>query len=321
MIDMALKLKDFYEAKRRIKGFAKETPLIKSQVLSELFDSEIYLKCEFMQEVGSFKIRGASNKILSYLEKNAKPESLVTASSGNHGLAIAYLAKALGMKAIIFVPEIATKRKIEKIASLGAEIRIKGKYSDEAALYAEKFAEENHSLFVHAFDDLEVIAGQGTIGLEIIDQIGNVDSIIVPVGGGGLIAGIATAVKSIDESIKIVGVQSKGNPSFYEALKQGKIVEIKDSKTIAEGIAVRKIGKYVFDLVKDKVDSVVLVSDEEIIRAMKFLLEKEGLIIEPSAAASIAYYFKSKNIGSRSVAILTGRNVSMNHLQLIGYSG
>jgi threonine dehydratase len=323
MNESILKLEDIFKAKKRISELAIETPLIKSNILSQLFDINLYLKCEFIQEVGSFKIRGASNKALYEIEKGFEGDLLVTASSGNHGIAVAYLAKKLNKKAVIFAPKVATPYKLSLIQSYGGEIIYKGEYSDQAAIFAKEYAKERNGLFIHAFDDLRIIEGQATIGLELIEQLKNIDYLLIPVGGGGLIAGISFVIKEMSKKTKIIGIQPEGNPSLYSALKAGEIITTKGTNTVAEGLAVRRIGDLVFKIVKDKIDEVALVSDEEIIKATKLLFEKERILVEPSAGAAISYLLNHKlEKGSNVVAILTGRNLSNEHIEKIfSYSG
>jgi len=323
MNEALLNLEDIFKARKRISELVIETPLVKSNILSQLFGINLYLKCEFMQEVGSFKIRGASNKALYEIEKGFEGDLFVTASSGNHGIAVAYLAKKLNKKAVIFAPTVATSYKLSLIQSYGGEIIYKGEYSDQATVFAKEYAKERNGLFIHAFDDLRVIEGQATIALELIDQLKNIDYVIIPVGGGGLIAGISFVIKEISKKTKIIAVQPEGNPSLYNALKSGEIITTKGTNTIAEGLAVRRIGDLVFKIVKDRVDEVALVSEEEIINATKLLFEKERILIEPSAGAAISYLLKHKlEKESKAVAILTGRNLSKEHIEKIfSYSG
>lgn len=306
-----LSLEGVKKAKERIKNFIIETPLIKSEFFSKKFGYNLYLKCDFLQKVGSFKIRGVSNKVISEIEKGTKIETLVTASSGNHGIAVAYLAKILGLKSVIFVPKIGTKYKINLMRFFGAEIIRKGKYSDDATNYAIKYSKSNNALFIHSYDDLKVIEGQATLGLEIHEQLKDIDYVILPVGGGGLIAGISFVLKNINKNIKIIGIQSKNCPSAYLALKENKIVKINKVKTVAEGIAVRVIGSHAFKMIKNYVDKIELVSESNIIKATLDLFKKERLLLEPTGSSAFGYLYNSKiEKNSNVVVILTGRNVS-----------
>jgi len=270
-----LNLEEVRRAKERIKNFIIETPLFKSEFFSEKFGYNVYFKCDFLQKVGSFKIRGVSNKVMSEIEKGTKIKTLVTASSGNHGIAVAYFAKILGLKSVVFVPKIGTKYKINLMKFFGAEIIRKGKYSDDATKYAIEYSQRNDASFIHSYDDLKVIEGQATLGLEIYEQFKDIDYVVVPVGGGGLIAGISFVLKNLNKKIKIIGVQSKNAPSVYLALKKNKIIKINKAKTIAEGIAVRTVGNYAFDLIKNYVDKIELVSESNIIKATLDLFKKK----------------------------------------------
>jgi threonine dehydratase len=271
-----------------------------------------------LQKVGSFKIRGVANKVISEIEKGRKVNTLVTASSGNHGIAVAYFAKVLGLKSVIFVPKIGTRYKINLMKLFDAEIIRKGEYSDDAAKYALKYSKNNNALYVHSYDDLKVIEGQATLGLEIYNQLKNIDYVIVPVGGGGLIAGISFVLKSLNNKIKIIGIQSKKVPSVYLSLKKNKIIKVKGSKTIAEGIAVRVAGNYAFEMIKQYVDNIELVSESNIIKATLHLFKKERLLLEPTGASAFAYLYNAKiEKGSNVIVILTGRNVSNEFLHSV----
>ncbi len=325
MSEKILNLKSLYEVKKRIENYIIETPIIKSHTLSEIFGVNLYFKCEFLQEVGSFKIRGVANKILKALERKSDFDLLVTGSSGNHGIALAYLAKKLGKKAVVFTPKIASRYKMSLIEFYGGEVIMAGNDNEQANRKAEIYAKERNGFFVHSYDDLEVIEGHATIALEILDVMKNLDYVIIPVGGGGLIAGVSYAIKELQNKIKVIGVQPKSNPSLYNAIKLGKIVKSKKVNTIAEGLAAKRIGELVFQIVvKGKtVDEVALVSEENIIRATKLLLLKERLLIEPSGAAGLAYLIEHQlEKKSNVLVILTGRNISNKHLEeIFGYSG
>lgn len=313
-----LKLDDFYSARERIYKFTSSSPLIKSEIFSKETGKNIFFKCEFIHEVGSFKIRGVANKVLKEIENGREPKMLVTASSGNHGIAVAYVGLKLKIPVVVFVPEVGTGYKIYKMEKLGAKIIRAGKYSDIANRYAEKFAKEKDALYVHSYDDIDVIVGQGTIGLEIYEQNQNIDCIIVPVGGGGLIAGISYFIKNVDDKIKIIGVQSESVPSLIEAIKRNKILTVKAKKTIAEGIAVRKVGKIAFEFSRKYVDEVLLVKETEIKDSIKEIFEKERILLEASGASSLAIKYRYlDSLKENNCFILTGRNISPETLKLI----
>jgi threonine dehydratase len=299
------------EAAERIRGFAYRTPTYRC-----FSEQNIFLKLECYQPVRSFKIRGASNKILSIPEEERKKKGVITASSGNHGLAVAYVANRLEIGATIVVPETVIPDKLEMIKSLGARAILYGRQQDERARKADEIASKEGQIFVQPFNDTKVVAGQATCGLEIIEDVPDADSIFVPIGGGGLIAGVASAVKLSQkrgETPKVIGVQPEGSPSMFNSWKAGRLSEISESRTIADGLSVRKPGDITFSIVKKFVDEIVLVSDDEIVDATKKLLQKEHVLAEPSGAAAFAAALRSKkrpDETAKSVAIVSGGNAS-----------
>lgn len=303
------------EAKNRIKSFVFRTPTYHSIAFSKRIGAKTYLKLECFQPVGSFKIRGAVNKVRS-LSRSELKKGLITASSGNHGLAVAYAAKVHGARATVVVPENAVEEKVKAIEDYGAEVIRHGKNYDEAYFKALEIQKEKKAVFVHPFNDPFVIAGQGTIGLELLEDVPNIDSIIVPIGGGGLISGISIAAKTLKPNIKIVGVQSEGAPAVYLSWKAGKIVEVDSIKTVADGLAARKPLELTFRIIKQYVDDILLVSDEEIGEAVLALLNWAHVLAEPSgAASSAALLFRYKPKSKEKVAVVvTGANISMNYL-------
>ena len=303
------------EANKKIRNFVTRTPTYYSVVFSRRTDAEVYLKLECFQPVGAFKIRGAFNKICS-LSKSELKKGLVTASSGNHGLSVAYAAKIYGTKAVVVVPENAVKEKVEAIESYGAEVVKYGKDYEEAYSKALDIQEKTKMTFVHPFDDASVIAGQGTISLELFEEIPDLDTIIVPVGGGGLISGIAVAAKTLKPNIKIFGVQAEGSPAVYKSWKAGKIVEINSVKTIADGLVARKPLDLTFGIIKRYVDNILLVSDREIGEAVLALLREAHILAEPSGATSLAaLLFRYNPKPKEKVAvIISGANISIDYL-------
>jgi threonine dehydratase len=265
--------------------------------------------------VGVFKIRGAVNKICS-LSPAELERGLVTASSGNHGLAVAYAAKIYGVKAVVVVPENAVQEKVEAIESYGADIVKYGKDYDEAYSKALEIQKEAGATFVHPFEDPFVVAGQGTIGLELLEDIPDLNAIIVPVGGGGLISGISIAAKTLNPKSRIVGVQSEGAPAVYRSWRAGKIVEVDSVNTVADGLAARKPLDLTFGIIKRYVDTVLLVSEEEIGKAVLALLHNARILAEPSGAASLAaLLFKYLPKPEEKVAvIISGANISIDYL-------
>jgi threonine dehydratase len=303
------------EARRKIRNLVTKTPTYLSNVFSQRTGAEVYLKLECFQPVGVFKIRGAVNKICS-LSPSELERGLVTASSGNHGLAVAYAAKIYGAKAVVVVPENAVKEKVEAIESYGAEIVKYGKDYDEAYSKALEIQKEAGTTFVHPFDDPFVIAGQGTVGLELLEDVPDLNAIIVPIGGGGLISGVSIATKTLNPQLRIVGVQSEGAPAVYRSWRAGKIVEVDSVNTVADGLAARKPLELTFGIIKRYVDAILLVSEEEIGEAVLALLHKAHILAEPSGAASLAallfkYHPKPKE---KVAAIVSGANISIDYL-------
>ena len=315
-------LEKIFEAQKRIQGYAYRTPVYRT-----FSQKSAYLKLECYQPVRSFKIRGATNKILSIPERKRIENGVITASSGNHGLAVAYVANKLGIKATIVLPENVIKDKLEMIKSLGAETILFGRQQDERSRKAEEIQKKGGQIFVQAFNDIEIVAGQATCGLEIIeDGPSTLRSIYVPIGGGGLLSGVAAAVKLSNVEggrrrniVKVIGVQPEGSPSMYESWQKGSLSSIEASRTIADGLSVRKPGDITFNLVKNFVDEIMLVSDDEILSATNRLIQKEHILAEPSGAAAFAGLLKKEKLlaggrseenESSSLAIVSGGNIS-----------
>ncbi|PSN98360.1 hypothetical protein B9Q11_02395 [Candidatus Marsarchaeota G2 archaeon ECH_B_SAG-F08] len=299
------------QAKKRIKHAVTKTPLIESPALSKIFSVKVYLKLECYQPIRVFKLRGAYNKI-SLLES----EHIFAASSGNHGLAVAYSCRQLGKKCTVVVPQNIIQEKLEAIEEMGATVVRYGKYHHEREAEAKRLAQEMNGAFVHPFDDEEVVAGQGTIGLEIFEDLPEADCVVVPVGGGGLIAGVATALKTLNPSIKIYGVEPQGAPKLKEALKAGKPVQLSSTSSIADGLISTTIGKIGFEVAQKFVDEVYSVSDQMILDALKILVTKAHVIAEPSAATTLAL-LSQKKVGEKVVLIISGANISLKLLQQI----
>jgi threonine dehydratase len=317
MNSLPISLKDIQEAAERIKKFAYFTPLYYSDFWSSKINCEIYLKLECYQPINAFKIRGAANKLIQ-LNVNQKKKGVVTASSGNHGLAIAYIAKRLDIPATIVVPKTAVTSKVEAIKSQGAEILYYGTRGRERIKKALDLATQTGSIFVHSFDDPQIIAGQGTIGLEIIRDLPDIDSVIVPIGGGGLISGISIALKSIKPSIKIIGVQAEGAPSMYKSLKYKKPIVLKTVNTIADGLCPGEAGKITFPIIQKFVNRIILVTDKEIKETTATLLKKTHILAEPSGAASLAAVEKIKVKKEEKIAaVISGGNISTDFLKSI----
>jgi threonine dehydratase len=308
-------LEDISKARKRIQGYAYRTPTYSS------FSEELcWLKLECFQPVRSFKIRGASNKILS-LSQTDKAKGVITASSGNHGLAVAYVASKLGIKATIVLPENVIPEKFEMIKSLGARTVLFGRQQDERQKKAVSIQENEGQVFIQPFNDPDIIAGQGTCGLELLEDVPDVETVFVPIGGGGLISGVSCSIKLNKQSnhAKVIGVQPEGSPSMYDSWRKGEVVAIDQSRTIADGLSVRRPGDITYSYVKRFVDEIMLVSDEEILDATVRLLKREHILAEPSGGASFAGLLKQRkqNKKSRSVAIVSGGNISSEMLRKV----
>ncbi len=303
------------EASKKIRNFVTRTPTYHSVVFSQRTGAEVYLKLECFQPVGVFKIRGAVNKIRSLSQSELK-RGLVTSSSGNHGLSVAYAAKIYGAKAVVVVPENAVKEKVEAIESYGAEVVKYGKDYDEAYSKALEIQKETGTTFVHPFSDPFVIAGQGTVGLEVLEDVPDLNTIIVPVGGGGLISGISIAAKTLNPNIRIIGVQPEGSPAVYLSWKAGKIVEVDSVNTVADGLAARKPLDLTFRIVREYVDDILLITEQEIGKAVLALLHEAHILAEPSgAASSAALLFKyHPKLKEKVAVIVSGANISMDYL-------
>jgi threonine dehydratase len=307
---------DIVNAERRIRNYVSTTPLQYSSSLSKLTGRDIYLKLECLSPIRVFKIRGAFSKLLSLGEERLR-NGVITASSGNHGLAVAYAAKILGVKAVICVPESVNKQKLEAIEEESAEVVKYGSNYDQVYEKAKEIASERGLEFVHAFDDPQVIAGQGTCGLEIAGQLKDLDAVIVPIGGGGLIAGISIALKHQRKGCSVFGVQTESVPSMFLSLKRGKILSVPPEKTIADGMVALRPGKLTFKIVSKLVDRIFLVKDNQIRKAVYTLLRKERILSEPSGATPLAALLtnhlpeKSRKV----VLVVSGGNIALDLLE------
>ncbi len=306
------------EAKKNLENVVQETPLSKAPILSEIFNSEIYLKKDNLQLTGSFKLRGAYNRIAN-LSEEKRNKGVVAASAGNHAQGVAYAASKFGCEATIFMPEATPLTKVSGVKSYGANVVLYGENFDEAYGAAIKFKEENNVEFIHPFADDDVIAGQGTISLEILNEIPDLKQIIVPIGGGGLISGIAIAAKSINPDIKIIGVVASGARGMKESYKAHMPIDSASVRTIADGIAVRDVNPKLLDIILDYVDHIVEVTDNEIANAILFLLEKHKLVVEGAGAAATAaiMHEKVEIEDSKVCAIISGGNIDVTMLSQI----
>ncbi len=309
------------QARGRIARHINDTPLVRSDSLGGA-----YLKLETMQRTGAFKLRGATNKLLQ-LTDDEKRRGVVTVSTGNHGRAVAYAAKGLGIKATVCMSDLVPGNKREAIKALGAEIVIAGRSQDEAALAAAKLVAQDGMVLVPPFDDPDIIAGQGTIGLEIAESLPDVGTVIVPLSGGGLLAGIAFALKSLKTDIRIIGVSTLKCPAMARSIEAGKPVDVEELESVADSLGggIGLDNRYSFSLVRDLVDDIVLLDEREIIAAMRHLFYEEGLVTEGAAATSVAALLADKGAGKGKdwpgpvVCVVSGRNIDMqDFLRLVG---
>jgi len=305
-------LRDIYLARERIAPYARRTPLVESAALSQRTGASVHLKLENLQETGAFKVRGAANKLLS-LSAEERARGVVTVSSGNHGRALAYVAGKLGVRAIVVVSNRVPAAKTEPIAALGAELVVHGDSYDEAEVHSRVLERELGLTKIYPDDDPLIIAGQGTIGLELLEDLPQIDTVVVPIGGGGLISGIATALKSADASIHVVGVSMARSPVMIESLKAGRPVELVELETLADGLAggIGLANRYTFRGCQAYVDQTVVVSEEEIAAAMAFALDEHHIVVEGAGAVGIAALLgnTAPGLGQHVAVIVSGGNV------------
>ena len=306
-------LADIESARVVVSRVAEITPMESSRFLGELLGSPVYLKCENLQRTGSYKIRGAYNRI-SRLSDEEKSHGVVAASAGNHAQGVAFAARELGIAATIFMPVGVALPKLQATRNYGAAVVLRGHAVDEALRTAAEFAANTGAVFIPPFDHADVVAGQGTLGLEMLDQVPNLQTVIVPIGGGGLISGVASALKQKfaleGRTVRIIGVQAENAAAYPVSMTNGVATAIKILPTIADGIAVSKPGILNFEIIKDAVDEIITVSDDDIARAMLVLLERAKLVVEPAGAVAVAAIMTGqvKDAGV-TVAILSGGNI------------
>ena len=314
-----LDINKIYEAKERIKDVVVNTPFSYSPNLSEISKSEVYLKKENLQVTGAFKIRGAYNKIASLSDEQLAC-GVVAASAGNHAQGVALSASKFNIKAVIIMPESTPLTKVNGVKHFGAEVILAGANYDEAYAYALKYGEENSLTFVHPFEDEEVIAGQGTVALDILESCEDVDAVVIPVGGGGLISGMALAIKSINPNIEVIGVSAVGAPALKNSYDLKRAVDTTSVRTIADGIAVRDTSELTLEHILKNVDKFINVDDEEIASAILFLLEKQKLVVEGAGSVGVAalLHHKLEYLKGKKVAVvLSGGNMDVTLLSVI----
>ena len=303
-------LADIRAAHARVAPRIHRTPLLSATRLGARVGVTLYHKCESLQKTGSFKVRGALNNV-SQLDAAARKRGVITVSAGNHAQALAWASRDAGVQCTVVMPTTASRMKVEASRGYGAEVVLHGASGIEAFAHAHELAKERDLTFVHPFDDPRVIAGQGTVGLEILEQLENVDDVIVPIGGGGLIAGVATAIKESRPSVRVYGVEPTGAAVMRQSLDAGRPVRLESMKTIADGLAAPMAGDVTYPIVQHYVDDVVLVTDEEIMAAMREILFSAKLLAEGGGAAATAAILsgKLKLEGRRVVAVMSGGNV------------
>ncbi|MDF2679762.1 MAG: serine/threonine dehydratase [Brevibacillus sp.] len=305
---------DIVAAREQIADTIHKTPLLSSEQLSLLCGNNIFLKAEHLQKTGSFKIRGATNKVKQAVREGVV--SVTAASSGNHGQAVAYIANKLGISATIVVPEDVAACKMEAIEAYNGKVEKCGLTSAERLPRAKEIATQQNGVYVSPYDDPYIMAGQGTIGLEIVEQLDDVDAIFVPIGGGGLISGVLTAIKETKPSIQVIGVEPQLANDTYLSLKQNQRVSLPGSQTIADGLRTSQPGELTFPVLCKYVDDIVLVTEEEIRQAFCFVLERMKQVIEPSSATAIAaaMFEKTALRDKRIVTLVSGGNVDLDQM-------
>jgi len=311
-----ISIEDIYMAEQKLQRVIKKTELIESPFFSNECGNRVFIKPENLQVTGAFKIRGAFNK-LSKLNDLEKSRGVISASAGNHAQGIGYASQMLGVKATIVMPSATPIIKVEATKSYGVDVVLYGDNYDDAYKKARELEVENKYVFVHPFDDLDVIMGQGTLALEIINELDDVDEILVPIGGGGLISGIAFAIKMLKPRIKVIGVEPEGACCIKESLAQNKVVELEKVDTMADGTAVKKPGDLTFELIREFVDEVVTVSDFEILEAILLLMEKHKLIVEGAGALSLAGLKKIQSRDKKVVCLVSGGNIDISTISAI----
>ena len=312
-------LKKIEEASERISSVIYDTPYAHAPILSEMCECEVYLKKENLQVTGAFKIRGAFNKIASLTDAQ-RAQGVVAASAGNHAQGVAYSAKHFGIKAVIVMPESTPLTKVNGVKYYGAEVILAGANFDEAYAFATTYGSKNKLVFVHPFSDEDIIIGQGTVALDIMKYDSKLDAILIPVGGGGLIAGMSHAIKAINPNIRVIGVSALGAPAMKNSFDLKRAVDTTSVRTIADGIAVRDTAQMNLDLMLECVDEMVSVSDSEIASAILFLLERQKIVVEGAGAVGVAalMHHKIPSLkGKRVATVLSGGNVDVTLLSVI----
>jgi len=313
-----IKYADIIAAQQTMRDTIKSTTLMPSKTFSKLANTQILMKLENLQTTGSFKVRGAFNKIF-HLTEAEKKYPVVAASAGNHAQGVAFSATKLGLKSTIFMPTFTPPTKVSATRSYGADVILTGDSFDDAFAASQEYCQTHNANYIHPFNDPKIIAGQGVVGLEIFIQCPDVDTVIVPIGGGGLISGIAIAMKEMKPSIKIIGVEAENAASMLASVDKNEIVTLPTVSTIADGIAVKRPGDLTFKIIEEYVDDIVTVSDTEIAHAAYLMLQRGKLLVEPAGAVALAAAItrKSSCMGKIVVPVISGGNINMSLLQQI----
>jgi threonine dehydratase len=307
----------FEEAMQRVRPHTKHTPLLTSRILSERTGFDIRLKAEMFQRVGSYKIRGPLNKF-AYLTAEQKQRGVICSSAGNHAQGVALAAAIYGIKAVVVMAENATPSKIEATKAYGAEVVLHGSIWDEANERCKQLVEERGLTYIHPFDDPQLIAGQGTLGMEIHEDFPEADVVVVPIGGGGLISGVSMALKGVNPRVKIVGVESSGAPAMKMSVEQGRLVTLDKVDCIIDGLKVKRVGEHTFEAVQHYVDDLVALPDSDMFDAMIWIMHHCKLVVEGAAAAPVAallHGLVKAPPGSKVVCVLSGGNVNLDQLR------
>jgi len=315
-------IEEIYQARQKLKDIVHYTPCVSSKTFSQICENQVFLKTENQQRTGSFKIRGAYNKIVN-LSDDEKKQGVIAASAGNHAQGVALAASAYGISSTIVMPESTPLAKVIATKGYGANVLLHGANYDEAYQKAMEIQKETGATFIHPFDDTDVIAGQGTIGLEILEQVSEADIVIAPVGGGGLLAGLAVAIKSINPKVKVIGVEAETSNSMQFSIDQKKISTIQIQNSIADGIAVKTPGSITYEIISKYVDDIVTVSELEIANAILMLLERTKMIVEGAGAVGVAALLHHKILdkNKKIVSVVSGGNIDTHMLAKIIHKG